>query len=144
MSLVKKIKDDLFLARKAGINKVEIALLTTLYSEIANIGINDGKRETTDAEAVRVVQKFEKNLLECIDAATKLSQDFSKYQEERHILSVYLPQQLDVQQIADIVRPYVISGGKPAAMKALKDNYAGQYDGRTASTIVDKIILELK
>ena len=144
MLLLEKIKQDLFSARKSNINKLEIALLNTLYSEVANVGFNDGKRETTDAEALKVIQKFDKNLNECIDASKRLGQDYSKYTEERHILSAYLPKQLSEDQIADIVRPYVISGGKPSAMQALKNNYAGQYDGRQAATIVDQIILELK
>lgn len=141
MSLLQQIKTDLFARRKEGTNKLAISLLTTLYSEAANVGLNDGKRQTTDAEVSAVLKKFVKNLNECIDAGAKKSLDVSSYLAEKDIIESYLPKQLSAVEIEAFVVEYVRDGGKPAAMKALKEHYAGQYDGKLAATVVDNLIL---
>jgi uncharacterized protein YqeY len=141
MELLLKIKTDLFGLRKAGTDKLSINLLTTLYSEAANVGLNDGKRESTDAEVISVIRKFIKNLNECISVGITKHVDVSKYEAERDILNAYLPQQLTEMEIEAFVIPFVREGGKPSAMKALKETYAGQYDGKVASTVVDNLIL---
>lgn len=141
MTLLAKIKEDQFTHRKAGTNKLAISLLTTLYSEAANVGLNDGKRESTDAEVLKVIQKFVKNLNECIEAALVKEVDTSVYTAEKKILESYLPSQLSAAEIEAYIIPFVREGGKPAAMKALKQNYAGQYDGKLAAIIVDNLIL---
>lgn len=141
MTLLSKIKSDLFALRKEGTNKLAINLLTTLFSEAANIGLNDGKRESTDAEVIAVIRKFIKNLNECITAGITKQVDVSNYETERDILNAYLPKQLTPAEIEAFIIPYVRDGGKPAAMKALKEMYAGQYDGKVASTVVDNLIL---
>lgn len=141
MTLLAKIKTDQFAARKDGSDKIKISLLTTLYSEAANIGLNNGKRESTDDEVMKVIQKFVKNLNECITAGQQLGNDISLYLTEKSILEPYLPKQLTSAEIEAFVIEYVRDGGKPAAMKALKEQYAGQYDGGIASKVVDNLIL---
>ena len=141
MTLLSKIKNDLFTLRKEGTAKVAISLLTTLYSESANVGLNDGKRESTDSEVSAVIKKFIKNLDECITVGTTKDLDVSRYITEKAILEVYLPKQLTASEIEAFIIEYVRDGGKPAAMKALKEHYAGQYDGKIAATVVDNLIL---
>jgi uncharacterized protein YqeY len=141
MTLLSTIKSDLFSHRKEGTNKLAISLLTTLYSEAANVGLNDGKRESTDPEVSAVLKKFVKNLNECIDAGKTKGVDISSYEAEKEILEKYIPKQLSPAEIEAFVIEYVKDGGKPAAMKALKEKYAGQYDGKIAATVVDNLIL---
>ena len=64
-----------------------------------------------------------------------------KSDNTKAILEVYLPKQLTPSEIEAFIIEYVRDGGKPAAMKALKEQYAGQYDGKLASTIIDNLIL---
>ena len=141
MTLLSNIRTDLFKLRKEGTSKATISLLTTLYSEAANVGLNDFKRESTDAEVSAVIKKFIKNIDECITVGASKGIDISSYEKEKAILEVYLPKQLTPAEIEAFVIEHVRDGGKPAAMKALKENYAGQYDGKIASTIVDNLIL---
>ena len=141
MTLLSNIRTDLFKLRKEGTSKEAISLLTTLYSEAANVGLNDFKRESTDAEVSAVIKKFIKNIDECITVGTSKGVDVSSYEKEKAILEVYLPKQLTPAEIEAFIIEYVRDGGKPAAMKALKENYAGQYDGKIASTIIDNLIL---
>lgn len=139
MSLLGTIKADLFAKRKEAIDKVSISLLTTLYSEAANVGLNDGKRESTDSEVIAIVKKFTKNLDECINVGQQKGVDIYGYQLEKDIISVYVPAQLTEEQLEIIIIAQVQDGYKKGEiMKFLKGNYDGQYDGKLAATIIDK------
>ena len=88
MTLLSKIRADLFTLRKEGESKNAISLLTTLYSEAANVGLNDFKRETTDAEVIAVIKKFIKNIDECINVGSNKGVDISQYEKEK-VIFVY-------------------------------------------------------
>lgn len=143
MTLLHKIQQDLLSCRKEGTNKKKISLLTTLYSESANVGLNDKKRETTDAEVISVIKKFIKSLDECINAGAKQSKDISSYIEEKVILETYLPSQLTEEQLTDCIEIFITANGntsKADIMKYLKSAYSGKYDGRMAAAVVDTIL----
>ena len=138
--LLNQIKSDQLAARRAR-DTVAASLLTTLYSEAATIGLNLGKRDSTDQEVIAVVKKFIKNIDECIavvaDPSTQLA--------EKKILQGYLPNQLTEQQITDIVLNILSelddsmkNMGKVTGL--LKAGYAGQYDGATASKIIKSLL----
>ena len=103
MTLLEKIKQDNIAARKAK-NTVKFALLTTLVSEISNIGKNDGNRETTEPESIAVVKKFIKGVDETLKAL-----EFSSNSrvlvaiEEKKILESYLPTQLSEIELTAVV-----------------------------------------
>jgi uncharacterized protein YqeY len=139
MSLLQTIKRDQMQARKDK-QAAKVTLLTTFYSEAANVGLNDGKRESTDAEVVATAKKFIKNIDETLAAydgtATALLQ-------EKQWLESYLPSQLSEAEITDIVKGIIAENdgaNMGVVMKALKDQYAGQYDGRVASTVVKGLL----
>lgn len=139
--MLTKIKTDLFTKRKEGTDKAAISLLTTLYSEAANVGLNDGKRQSTDGEVLAVIKKFVKNINECITAGEGKGVDVSSYQFEKTILEAYLPKQLTEAEIEAFVINQVSDGGnKGLIMKALKSQYDGQYDGKLAAQIIDKVL----
>jgi len=52
--MINKIKTDNLTARKSR-DKFTSCILTTLIGEISIIGTNDGKRETTNVEAIKVL-----------------------------------------------------------------------------------------
>lgn len=136
--LINKIKDDLTNLRKQAVDKQAISLLTTLYSEAANVGINDGKRLSTDDEVLRVIKKFIKDIDLCLLHAT----DKDSYLREREIIEQYLPKQLSEDELNEIISSYITSSGKTAKadiMKYLKSAFGGKYDGKLASNIIDTI-----
>lgn len=140
MNLLNTIKSDLFRLRKRADDKLAISLLTTLYSEAANIGLNDGKRESTDAEVIAMIKKFISNLDQCVTAANKLRINTDNQKQEIKILEAYLPKQLTETELRSIIKPLVDAGeNKGVIMRALKENYGGQYDGKLAASIVDTI-----
>jgi len=145
MSLLSEIKKDQLQSRKDK-NTAVISILTTLIGEAAMAGKNDGNRESTDLEVVVVIKKFIKNGNELATAVGDGNAGYLEAMTEIAILESYLPSQLSVDEISDIVSKQIStleevspkSMGK--IMSHLKNNYAGKYDGRLASKIVKEAL----
>jgi uncharacterized protein YqeY len=139
MALLTRIQQDLLQLRKDGSDKLAISLLTTLYSEAANIGINDGKRQSTDDEVITVIKKFIKGINECLS----YSADNQQYLSEKSILEQYLPSQMSEDDLKNAIEVFLASCGvksKSEIMKYLKSAYSGRYDGKTAVSVIDSIL----
>ena len=144
MSLLHKIKDDSLAARKDR-DVIKSALLTTLYSEAAMVGKNNGNHETTDAEVIAVVKKFIKGNDEVIQNVTDQARHEIALQEKALLLA-YLPKQLSDDELRVIVGALVETltdrsikqTGK--IMAELKAKYSGQYDGAAASKIIKEFL----
>jgi uncharacterized protein YqeY len=130
---MKQIKNKQIAARKEG--SADASLLTTLLGEAAMVGKN-ANRETTDQEVVAVVKKFIKNIDETIAALTTRNQDAGSFLAERAVLEKFLPLQLTELALENIAKQHK---SMPEFMKFLKENHAGQYDGKLASTVAKKI-----
>ena len=128
--LMNAIRTKQLEARKS--NDVLAGLYTTLLGEAQMIGKNDGNRETTDNEVISVVKKFIKNIDETVSALTARNQDASVFLKERQALEVFLPKQLNEPQLYKLAAE---CSSMPEFMKFLKENYAGQYDGKLASSV---------
>ena len=146
--LLEKIKNDSLEARKAK-DTAKASLLTTLYSEAANVGKNNGNRLTTDAETVAVVKKFVKGVDETISALAGVSEASDRYAaavKEKEILELYLPVQLNELQLQKIVgtMAQALPERNPkqmgVLMKQLKEQYEGQYDGNLASKVIKAVL----
>lgn len=145
MSILDKVRTDQVQARKDR-DEIRIPLLTTLLSEASNVGLNDGKRESTDAEVIAVIKKFIKNIDETLAVRPN-----EVLETERAILEQYLPTQLTGEKLEDTIRDvldgmtYVEPRMKMMGpvMKALRDKFDGQYDGKEASTLV-RFVLDIK
>jgi uncharacterized protein YqeY len=141
MTLIDKIKADQLQARKDR-DPLKSVLLTTLIGEASLIGTNDGKREVTDAEVVAVVKKFIKG----IDETLKYLGDHAPAQSkvvksEKDMLEVYLPKQYDDYELKVLILGANLANtSKGQIMKYLKDNYAGQYDGKVAAKVFDELL----
>lgn len=133
MTLMTEIKTRQIAARKAG--SADAGLLTTLLGEAAMVGKNAG-RETTDAEVVAVVKKFVKNIDETVTALTTRGQDAGAFLAERAVLEQFLPTQLTEAVLVELAK---VQPNMPAFMKFLKENHAGQYDGKLASTVAKAV-----
>ena len=129
MTLMEQIKVKQVQARKSG--SIEASLLTTLLGEAAMVGKNAG-RETNDAEVVAVVKKFVKNMDETVSALTSRGQDAATFVAERDVLEQFLPVQLSENALIEVAK---CQPNMPAFMKHLKENFAGKYDGKLASTV---------
>ena len=142
--LIEQIKADLDTARKEH-DKFKVALLTTLYSDIQMIGKNT-LRDTSELEAVSIVKKFVNGVDETLALLTYSDEHKvlrEKLTQEKSILAVYVPIQLDEQELRVVIGnaiTAVVATSLPVIMKFLKDMYPGQYDGALASKIAKELL----
>lgn len=139
MSILNKIKEDQLTARKAKDSGLA-TLLTTLYSEAANVGLDDGKRESTDVEVIAVIRKFIKNSEEIVNAS-RVEEVMVKAMWEQAELTQYLPKQISEAEMVDIIRSLTAFGNSGrhtlgSLMDHFKTLYPGLYDGKVLSGFV--------
>lgn len=123
-------------------------LLQTLLSEIKAVGKNNGNRETTDQEALKVITRFKKGVVETIDILTKKTgypNRIAELEEELALYESFLPKQLSEGELRTILMNwkdtnYVDTPTMSGYMSALKRCYDGLYDGKIASTILKEIL----
>ena len=142
MSLLTTIRKNMMLAKFEPEGKKLSLLLATLYGEASAVGKNNGNRQSTDEEVIKVITKFVKNNNETIKILKKAGKEFSSQESENVILESYLPKQLSegelVAAISCIIGDLGASSPKDMGkvMKELKSQHGGLYDGKVASTIV--------
>lgn len=141
MSMINQLRAHLTEARRAR-DAAKASLLSTLLAEIEAVGKNAGNRESTDDEAVRVVQKFVKNVDETIAALTKAgtsvpAERLAQAQAERQCLCAYLPAMASEVEIRAEVAQLRSQGVSAMGdvMKALKARFGSKLDGKIASRI---------
>jgi uncharacterized protein YqeY len=138
MSLLATIKADQLKARKER-NGIVAAILTTLIGEVETKSKKE-LRELTDTEVIAIIKKFLDGVNECIDKSTDGEKRDHSY-VEKVILEGYMPKQLEVSEIQEIL--LALSIGEPdglnvgKAMSHFKQYYAGRYDGRLLKALVD-------
>jgi uncharacterized protein len=118
------IASDINEARKAR-DSGKVSILTTLKGEI------ERKDDKSDASVIQEVKKMVQNI-----------QTTTNDQFEMEVLSTYLPKQLTVNEMENIVKEVVEANGYNSmkdmklVMKHFESNYSGQYDGKALSGIV--------
>jgi len=144
-TILNKIKEDNLKARKER-NKFLSGVLTTLVGEIEMIGKNNGNRETTEEETLKVITKFKKNAEDTCNLMSDSradSKELESYIEEISIYDSYLPKKMNEEELTNLIRDIIdhdsdINIGK--IMSFLKNQYTGKYDGKMASTIARKLL----
>jgi uncharacterized protein YqeY len=150
MTLLMQIKADLLKARKSD-DQLKKNLLSTLYSETALLGKKNGNRpaeDITDDETIGVIKKFIKGAEEAYKLAldSNRSEKASEAQAELDILKSYLPAQLSDEFLEQFVKDFLAKSpqqGKQvigSIMKELNRQYKGQFDGRKANEIINRLI----
>jgi uncharacterized protein YqeY len=134
--LIEKVRKDMQDAKR---NKetLKANLLSTLYGEMFTQS-KSGKDFTEDDE-LKIIRKFIKNADETLgfDISPEAKE---KLNEEKKILSNYLPSQLGIEEIEKIVGEMVAQGKTiKDIMPFFKENYSGRYDGRAVSEAVKKV-----
>jgi len=146
MNTLSKIKEDNLKARKER-NKFLSGILTTLVGEIEAVGKNNGNRETTEAETLKVLEKFKKNAEQTCNLMSDSgadSKELETYIEEISIYQSYLPQKMTEEELTELIKDIVshdsdINIGK--VMGFLNKQYSGKFDGSLASSIARKLII---
>lgn len=139
-----KLKDALKLAMKAQ-DKLR---LETIRSALTEIQYEEMQKSVTDlgaTESLQVVQREVKKRQEAIqfeEQAGRVEQK-EKLQKEIAILEEFLPKQMsgeDLEKVITTLKEQTPGLSLNVVMKHLKDNFAGQYDGKSASDIAKRVI----
>ena len=143
--MIAQIRKDWLTARKEK-RSAESALLSTLVSEITMVGKNDGNRETTKDETIKIIKKFVQNIEEIIKIKGESESDATGEKQEKEWLSRYLPKQMSESELSDIVNKIVADLPEKsmkvmgAVMGKLQKEHGGLYDGKVASKIVKQAL----
>jgi uncharacterized protein len=147
MSLKQKILEDFKVAFKNKEAEKKVAL-SMLKSAIANREIELGKKEDglDDSEVVEVVSKLVKQRKDSAEQYKNGGREDLAQKEEAEIevLAVYLPKQLDDEEVKKIVEQTAAEIGVsgPGDMGKLMGAAMGKLKGKTDGNLVKKFVQE--
>lgn len=147
MTLQQRVDSDLKEAMRAK-DTARLGVLRMLksalkYAAIAKAG---AEAELDDAEAAQVIRKQVKQRQDSIESFEKggRAELAEKEKEELSILSAYLPQAMNADEVTKVVRETIAEVGATsksqmgAVMKALQVKVDGRVDGKTLSAEVQQ------
>ena len=100
-----------------------------VMSRYTDLKTNGSGKEVTDADVIRIIQKFSKELEEERDGykAAGREESAKEVQEQLDCVSAFLPKMMGEDEIRAIILA-LPDKSIPAVMKHFKSNYAGQVD----------------
>ena len=147
MTLQQRVDSDLKEAMRAK-DATKLVVLRMLKSALkyAAIAKSGAEAELSDGEAVQVIRKQAKQRQDSIESFEKggRAELADKEKEELAILNTYLPQAMNQDELAKVVRETIAELGATSkaqmgvVMKALQGKVAGRADGKTLSAEVQK------
>ncbi len=155
MNLIKQIRNDRNEARK-NTSKDRYDTLTVLLSESEKIGKDSGNRETTDEEVIKVAKKMInicKDTIQMIRSTPdnpRKKELEDRWNSEINVYENYIPKQLEESHLTLIIEEIIKIKNidKPQdigiIMTALKSKFSGLYDGKIASNIAKKCLMNRK
>jgi uncharacterized protein YqeY len=139
-----KFKDALKLAMKAQ-DKLRLETIRSVLTEIQYEEMQKSVSELGATESLQVVQREVKKRQEAIQFEEQAgrTEQKEKLQKEIAILEEFLPKQMtgdDLEKVITSLKEQTPELSLNVVMKHLKDNYTGQYDGKSASEIAKRVI----
>ena len=146
MLLRDKFTEDVKSAMKAG-DTLKVSVLRLLRSELQYAEIAKGQ-PLIDDDVAQVTLREAKRRREAIEQFEKggRSDLVEKETAELKILSEYLPQQLDEQEVLGIAREVISElhatskADKGKVMSVLMQRVRGKADGKMVNTVVDRLL----
>ena len=140
--IIDRLQDDIKVAMKARESE-KLEALRFLYSEIKNVGINEG-RELTDDDALVVVGRLIKQRQESIEQFKKGGREDLVAREEMgiNLYREYLPPQLSVEELKAVVAEAVAETSAAGlkdmgkVMKVLMPRVKGLAEGKVVNEVV--------
>jgi uncharacterized protein YqeY len=147
MTLQERVDSDLKEAMRAKDTR-KLGVLRMLKSALkyATIAKSGAEAQLSEAEAAQVVRKQAKQREDSIESFEigGRSELAAKEKEELSILNTYLPQAMNSDELAKVVRETIAETGATSkaqmggVMKALQAKLAGRADGKTLSQEVSR------
>ena len=140
--VLEKIKKQQLQARKE--KSPIVGALTALMSEAAIVGKNNGNRETTDEEAVKVIKKFIKGINETIDLI-KDPEKLKLLKMELEIYNSFLPQIMNELETRAAVEKIinVLPEKSPKAMGQVMGTISKEYGTLIDRGLASQIVKEM-
>lgn len=114
-----------------------------LLSEISRVE-KDVRREATEAEIVQLVKRERARREEALGFAKQANRTdlIEQNETEAKILAGYLPPELPIEEVSAAVNEILAGGATQmgAVMKALRDRFGAQLDGKVASELVKQAL----
>jgi uncharacterized protein YqeY len=147
LSLSDRLHDDMKQAMRSQ-EKFKLSVIRMVRSSIKNMEI-DLKRTLNDQEVLDVLQREMKLRKDALDEFEKAKRDdlTENLRVEIRILSAYLPEQLDEEQLKSIIQATIIEVGATSKaemgklMAALMPKVKGRADGRIVNQLVQQLFV---
>ena len=145
MTLQQRVDSDLKEAMRAkDVTKLGVLRMLKSALKYAAIAKSGAEAELSDAEAVQVIRKQAKQRQDSIESFEKggRAELADKEKQELAILNTYLPQGMNLDELAKVVRETIAELGATskaqmgAVMKALQAKVGDRADGKTLSAEV--------
>lgn len=142
----KRIQADLVSAMKNK-DSVRLASIRAIKTAITVAKTAPGApSELTDGDIQKIIQKLVKQRKDSAEQYIAAGRQELADNEiaEMNVMEEYLPKQLSEQDIRDIIFGRIVQSDVPCnmgiVMKYFKENYSGQYDGKTVSVIAKEML----
>ena len=138
------LKDALKTAMKAQ-DRLRLDSIRALLTEIQYEEMQKSVDELSPTECTSILQREVKKRNEAMQFEEQAGRSDAKAKlaTEIAIIEEYLPKQLSAEQLEKVIVDFKAStpgAALPLVMKHLKENYAGQYDGKSASDIAKRVL----
>jgi len=139
-----QLKEELKLAMKAQ-DRLRLDTIRAVLSEIQYEEMQRSVTELTPTDCLNIVQRELKKRHEAIQFAEQSNRTEAKDQllAEIKILEAFLPKQLSAAELETMIVTMKDTDPNlslPLVMKHLKENFAGQYDGKSASEVAKRVL----
>lgn len=131
-------------------NELKTSTLRMLKADIIKLEVSGAKKEALDEDIIKIVQKLIKQRQESARQYQKGNRPelAEKEKKEAEILQEYMPRQLTVHELKDIVGKTINEieaksmSDMGKVMQAVMPKVKGMSDGTTVSEIVKKLLSE--
>ena len=135
---------DLTAAMKAR-DMPRVYVLRGVITAAKNLKVERRTATLNEADLVQIIRREIRQREEAEEFASKAGRTEAVEQNraERKMLDAYVPAQLDAAALETVVRGIVALLPSPAmgpVMAALREQHAGQFDGKQASEIVKRVL----
>jgi uncharacterized protein YqeY len=142
----RQLADDLTQAMKAR-EMPRVYVLRGLITAVKNLKVEKRGAALAEPELVQLVRREIRKRDEAEEFAAKAGRAelVEQNRAERAMLEAYVPAQLDADQLERAIREIAADPGARsigAIMAALRERFAGRFDGRQASEITRRILAE--
>jgi uncharacterized protein YqeY len=138
-----KLQEDLKAAMKSS-DKLRTMTLRGVLAEITRVE-KDVRREANETEIVQIIKRERTRRDETLGFARQGGRAdlVAQNEEEARVLDSYLPAALSADELRAAIAEQVAAGVQQMGplMKALKDRFGAQLDGRVASQLVKEALV---